>query len=133
MSVSSIFNNAFRFPFSAMDKWLILGVLLVIGSLSSILVSWGIDLGVASIITSIIALIAGFIVSGYSLAIVRDTIHGYDQLPSFDIGENIIDGIKVFILGIVYSIIPVIVFFALLIVTGAAEAFIEIINLTMGL
>ena len=132
MSVSSIFNNAFRFPFSAMDKWLILGVLLVIGSLSSILVSWGIDLGVASIITSIIALIAGFIVSGYSLAIVRDTIHGYDQLPSFDIGENIIDGIKVFILGIVYSIIPVIVFFALLIVTGAAEAFIEIINLTMG-
>ena len=91
MSVSSIFNNAFRFPFSAMDKWLILGVLLVIGSLSSILVSWGIDLGVASIITSIIALIAGFI-----------------------------------------SIIPVIVFFALLIVTGAAEAFIEIINLTMG-
>ena len=132
MSVSSIFNNAFRFPFSAMDKWLILGVLLVIGSLSSILVSWGIDLGIASIIVSIIAIIAGFIVSGYSLAIVRDTIHGYDQLPSFDIGENIIDGIKVFILGIVYSIIPVIVFFALLIVTGAAEAFIEIINLTMG-
>lgn len=37
-----------------------------------------------------------------------------------------------FILGIVYSIIPVIVFFALLIVTGAAESFIEIINLSIG-
>lgn len=132
MSISSIFNNALRFPFGNIEKWLVLGILLILGGLSSILISFGIDLGVASIITSIIALIAGFIVSGYSLAIVRDTIHGYDQLPSFDIGENFVDGIKVFILGIVYSIIPVIVFFALLIVTGAAESFIEIINLSIG-
>ncbi|MCI7292138.1 MAG: DUF4013 domain-containing protein [Methanobrevibacter woesei] len=89
-------------------------------------------LGVTSIITSIIALIAGLIVSGYSLAIVRDTIHGYDQLPSFDIVGNIVDGIKVLILGIVYSIIPFIVFFVLLIVTGAAGAFVQVIDLTMG-
>lgn len=131
MSISSIFNNAFRFPFGSMEKWLVLGILLILCVLSSVLISFGIDLGVASIITSIIALIAGFIVSGYSLAIVRDTIHGYDQLPSFDIGENIVDGIKVFILGIVYSIIPFIVFFVLLIVTGAVEAF-QVIDLTMG-
>lgn len=132
MSISSIFNNALRFPFGNIEKWLVLGILLILGGLSSILISFGIDLGVASIITSIISLIAGLIVSGYSLAIIRDTIHGHNQLPSFDIAENFVDGIKVFILGIVYSIIPVIVFFALLIVTGAAEAFIEIINLTMG-
>lgn len=132
MSISSIFNNAFRFPFGSMEKWLVLGILLILSVLSSVLISFGIDLGVASIITSIIALIAGFIVSGYSLAIVRDTIHGYDQLPSFDIGENIVDGIKVFILGIVYSIIPFIVFFVLLIVTGAVEAFVQVIDLTMG-
>ena len=132
MSISSIFNDAFRFPFGNMEKWLVLGILLILGGLSSVLISFGIDLGAVSIITSIIALIAGLIVSGYSLAIVRDTIHGHDQLPSFDIAENIVDGIKVLILGIVYSIIPVIVFFALLIVTGAAGAFIEIINLSMG-
>lgn len=132
MSISSIFNNALRFPFGNIEKWLVLGILLILGGLSSILISFGIDLGVASIITSIISLIAGLIVSGYSLAIIRDTIHGHNQLPSFDIAENFVDGIKVFILGIVYSIIPVIVFFALLIVTGAAGAFIEIINLTMG-
>ena len=132
MSISSIFNNAFRFPFGSMEKWLVLGILLILCGLSSVLISFGIDLGVASIITSIIALIAWFIVSGYSLAIVRDTIHGYDQLPSFDIGENIVDGIKVFILGIVYSIIPFIVFFALLIVTGAVGAFVQVSDLTMG-
>jgi len=132
MSISSIFNDAFRFPFGNMEKWLVLGILLILGGLSSVLISFGIDLGAASIITSIIALVAGLIVSGYSLAIVRDTIHGYDQLPNFDIAENIVDGIKVLILSIVYSIIPVIVFFALLIVTGAAESFIEIINLYIG-
>ena len=132
MSISSIFNDAFRFPFGNMEKWLVLGILLILGGLSSVLISFGIDLGAASIITSIIALVAGLIVSGYSLAIVRDTIHGHDQLPNFDIVENIVDGIKVLILSIVYSIIPVIVFFALLIVTGAAEAFIEIINLSIG-
>ena len=132
MSISSIFNNALRFPFGNIEKWLVLGILLILGGLSSILISFGIDLGVASIITSIISLIAGLIVSGYSLAIIRDTIHGHNQLPSFDIAENFVDGIKVFILGIVYSIIPVIVFFALLIVTGAAESFIEIINLSIG-
>lgn len=132
MSISSIFNNALRFPFGNIEKWLVLGILLILGGLSSILISFGIDLGVASIITSIISLIAGLIVSGYSLAIIRDTIHGHNQLPSFDIAENFVDGIKVFILGIVYSIIPVSVFFALLIVTGAAESFIEIINLSIG-
>lgn len=36
------------------------------------------------------------------------------------------------ILGIVYSIIPFIVFFVLLIVTGAAGAFVQVIDLTMG-
>ena len=111
MSISSIFNDAFRFPFGNIEKWLVLGILLILGGLSSVLISFGIDLGAASIITSIIALVAGLIVSGYSLAIVRDTIHGYDQLPNFDIAENIVDGIKVLILSIVYSIIPLIVFF----------------------
>ena len=103
MSISSIFNNAFRFPFGNMEKWLVLGILLILGGLSSVLISFGIDLGAASIITSIIALVAGLIVSGYSLAIVRDTIHGHDQLPNFDIVENIVDGIKVLILSFNYS------------------------------
>ena len=69
MSIISIFNNAFRFPFGNIEKWLVLGILLILGGLSSVLISFGIDLGVTSIITSIIALIAGLIVSGYSLAI----------------------------------------------------------------
>jgi hypothetical protein len=53
------------------------------------------------------------------LSITRETIGNIDDIPAFDFLNNIIDGVKVLILYIVYYIIPVIVTVILGLATGA--------------
>ena len=49
-----------------------------------------------------------FNISGYGVAVIRNTIKNSDEIPGIDPVANIIDGIKVAIIGIVYYIIPLI-------------------------
>lgn len=84
---------------------------------------FGVTDGTVQAVASLINFIVMFIVVGYTLSITRDTIHGYDELPGFDIIKNFIDGIKVAVLSLIYMIIPSIIFFILLFATGAVNAF----------
>lgn len=85
MDVGEIISDSIRYPSSDWKKYLILGVLLVIP-------------------------IVFFIAFGYILRIIKSSIAGYDELPEFDdVASLFIDGLKVFIVTIVYNIIPLIV------------------------
>jgi hypothetical protein len=85
MDVGEIISNSIRYPSSNWKKYIILGVLLVIP-------------------------IVFFIAFGYILRIIKSSIAGYDELPEFDdLADLFIDGLKVFIVTIVYNIIPIIV------------------------
>ncbi|MBI5679784.1 MAG: DUF4013 domain-containing protein [Methanobacterium sp.] len=54
--------------------------------------------------------IVNFMSTGYYLRIIKSTLAGVDEVPEFDnLGELFIDGIKVLIVGIVYMIIPMII------------------------
>ncbi|MBR2665956.1 DUF4013 domain-containing protein [Methanobrevibacter sp.] len=66
-------------------------------------------------------LIPAFLITGYNYRVINTAVHGIingrDPLPGFDdIIEMFIDGVKVFIVQIVYLIVPAVVFliFALL-------------------
>jgi hypothetical protein len=49
--------------------------------------------------------------AGYYLRIIKSTIAGIDEVPDFDdLGELFIDGIKIIVVGIVYMIVPIIIF-----------------------
>jgi hypothetical protein len=58
---------------------------------------------------------------GYYLRIIKSTLKGLDELPDFErVGELFIDGIKIFIICIIYSIIPLI-FYALSVAFARSE------------
>ena len=132
MTISSIFNDALRYPLNNVSKWIILGIIVIIANISYLLVMFGVTDGTSQAVASLINLIVMFIVVGYTLSITRDTIHGYDELPSFDIIKNFIDGIKAAVLSFIYMIIPTIIFFILLFATGAVNAFSQAVEVSMA-
>lgn len=55
--------------------------------------------------------IVNFVSGGYYLRIIKSTLAGIDEVPGFDdLGELFIDGIKIIIVGIVYMIVPLIIY-----------------------
>lgn len=59
--------------------------------------------------------IVNFMSAGYMLRIIKSTLAGIDEVPEFDeLGELFIDGIKIFIVSIVYMIVPLIIYFVAL-------------------
>lgn len=132
MTISSIFNDALKYPFNNVSKWIIFGIIIIIANISYLFTMFGVTDGTVQAVASLINFIVMFIVVGYSLAITRDTIHGYDELPAFDIIKNFIDGIKAAVLSFIYMIIPTIIFFILLFATGAVNAFSQAVEVSMA-
>ena len=63
----------------------------------------------SGIIGLIIALIIGFVISGYQLDIVKFGINRDAGSPGIDIVRQFINGVKLFVVQIVYYIIPIII------------------------
>ncbi|HOK72223.1 MAG TPA: DUF4013 domain-containing protein [Methanothermobacter sp.] len=91
MNVGEIVGEALDYPGSNLKKVLTLGILIIISFL----------------------IIPIFLVYGYILRVIKATVAGFDELPDFDEwGDMLIDGLKVFVVAIVYMIIPVIILIA---------------------
>jgi len=104
MNIGEIIGEALDYPGSNLKKVIGLGVLIIISFL----------------------IIPIFLVYGYNLRVLKATIAGFDELPDFDEwGDMFIDGLKVFVVGIVYMIIPLIVMFTAIYLINS--------NLTTGL
>ncbi|MGZ7068489.1 MAG: DUF4013 domain-containing protein [Methanobacterium sp.] len=83
MNISDIVSDSIKYPSSNWGKVLILGVIII----ASILI------------------VPIFLLYGYLFRIIKATLAGLDELPEFDeIGEMFIDGLKIFVVAIVYAI-----------------------------
>ncbi|MDR2966975.1 MAG: DUF4013 domain-containing protein [Methanobacteriaceae archaeon] len=141
MEVITLFKDALKYPMKGWNKLLILGVLILISRVDKVIISFGIHINSIStllavtIIFGLIALIMSFFLSGYSLSIIKKTINLENDMPEFEWVKNLVDGIKRFVLNIVYLIIPFIITFILAYVTGTLGFLIQIVNnyLTSGL
>jgi hypothetical protein len=88
MEIGEIVSDAIKYPSSNWKKVIILGIFFILS----------------------IIIIGIFFVAGYFLRIIKSTIAGYDELPEFDDwGSMFVDGLKVFVVSIIYMIIPIIV------------------------
>ncbi len=95
MEIGEIISDAIKYPSAAWSKVLILGIILIIP-------------------------IVNFIGLGYLFRIIKATFAGIDELPDFDdVGELLIDGLKIFVVSIVYAI-PVVIIAA---IVGAVLSF----------
>ncbi|KZX17240.1 hypothetical protein MBCUT_02870 [Methanobrevibacter cuticularis] len=119
MDITSIFKDSLTYPTKDWGKVLTLGLLLlgcfilfaltfVAAILSQTQYLTTIILG---IITLVFGIIVGLIYNGYGLSITRETIidrgANVENLPYFKWLKNIVDGLKVFVLHVVYMIIPI--------------------------
>ena len=91
MDIGEIIGDALRYPTSDWMKVIGLGILFLLGFL----------------------IVPLFLALGYSFRALKATIAGFDELPDFDEwGDMFIDGLKVFVVTIIYMIIPIIIIFA---------------------
>ncbi|MCL2156606.1 MAG: DUF4013 domain-containing protein [Methanobrevibacter sp.] len=135
MKVVKLFEDALIYPTKEWKKLLILGIFFLIMGIFNILTLFGIplknylDINVLNIISLILIMIISLIISGYTLSITRSTINNVERsVPEFEWVKNIIDGIKVIILTIIYYIIPVLIVLIALYVTGTFDIIIQLIN-----
>lgn len=115
MGLSEIISDSIKYPFSDIQKFLIVGVFALLAGLNNIVSAYDIDSIAIIGIASIVGLIASLIVSGYGVKVIKNAINFSNEVPDFDFVNDLITGIKVLIISIVYLIIPLII---ILLVTG---------------
>lgn len=83
MDIGDIISDSIKYPSSSWGKVLILGII----TIASVLI------------------VPVFLLMGYVFRIIKATLAGIDELPEFDeIGSMFVDGLKVFVVGIIYAI-----------------------------
>ncbi len=101
MDIGEIISDSIKYPTSNWGKVLILGVITIASFL----------------------IVPIFLLIGYLFRIIKATLAGLDELPEFDeIGEMFVDGLKVFVVGIVYSIPVIIISLILSALTGSSSS-----------
>lgn len=61
------------------------------------------------LVSFIISLIGSFVLYGYCLFIIKAGIYRSNIIPNFDLKHNLVKGIKLFIINLIYFIIPIII------------------------
>lgn len=133
MNIPELFNESLTYPTKDIDKLLTLGVLFFLEGLISLLPSVTIALNqdlatqILYFISNIVGIIVTLIVFGYALSIVKNTIYN-SSMPSIKIIKNIIDGIKLFVISIIFYILPSTITLIIAYFTGVLNG---ILDLTM--
>lgn len=116
MEIIEIIKESLRFPINNIEALAIylvftfvVGLLSIGGVLILAFSSLDASYLVFGIILLIIGLILSFIISGYQVGILKSGIDLDEKAPSFDWKNNLITGIQLLIVNIVYFIIPAIV------------------------
>lgn len=120
MNINEIIKDALKYPLTDWKKILILGIIIVVSGIYGLISSSGITNYILAIISIFIGAIAGFFINGYLFNILKTSLDGDNILPEFNAWKNIlVDGVKVFIIFLIYIILPpLIVFFILLLFSG---------------
>jgi hypothetical protein len=119
MELGEILSDALVYPFhniKALVIYVILGIILGIAVGGTVA---GIAVGVAAnnvlavvgsgIIGIIVALVIGFLITGYELDIIKFGIERDPGSPGIDFVRQFLNGVKFFVVYLVYMIIPIII------------------------
>jgi hypothetical protein len=104
MDIGDIVSDAIKYPLSDWTKILMLGIILVIASISSIVGAFTQN-GTLISVLGLIGFIVGLFGYGYLFRIIKASLAGISELPEFDEWPDMfIDGIKVVIVGFIYAL-----------------------------
>jgi Protein of unknown function (DUF4013) len=115
MDISGIIKESLRYPFSDWKNILILGIFVVISSIIGNAISLGYTNNYVIFSLIGVGFIAGLFVNGYIFKIIKTSLHEENKPPEFNALINMfIDGIKVFIVSIVYLAAPTLIIMILI-------------------
>lgn len=129
MNLTDIFKDSLNYPIKDMKLLIILGVIL---SVASIINYASGNAGGLGFICSILSILISFIVIGYYLSVIKDSIDLSDKIPSFDPKNNLVDGLKAFVVSLVYGIIYILIAFIIALITGAFSGIFKISSAIMN-
>ena len=121
MEIGEIIKDAAMYPINNVKALVIYAVLMIIAILALVFTGVGIlgaseasgaaagGLGIMGILGIIIAIAIFALISGYMLDVIKIAINRGDDAPEIEPVRQIINGIKLLVLSIVYIIIPIIV------------------------
>ena len=119
MELGEILSDALSYPFQnikALVIYAILGIILgiaIAGTLGGIMAGMAADNVLAvlgsGVIGIVIALVIGFIITGYELDIIKYGIERDYGAPGIDFIRQFFNGVKFFVVNLVYMIIPIII------------------------
>jgi hypothetical protein len=118
MNIKEIMKDAIRYPLSDWKKILILGIIIVFSSIPYR--SLNITNNELILLFVGIGFLTGFFVNGYLFRIIKSSLEGNVKLPEFKAWiDMLIDGVKVFLVFLIYLILPpMVILFLLLFFTG---------------
>ena len=131
MKILELYKDSLAYPTKDIDKLLTLGVLFFLDGIISLLPSITIALNqilttqILYFISNIVGIILILIIGGYTLSIVKNTIVN-SPIPSIKLIRNITDGIKIFIISIIYYIIPSTITLIIAYFTGVLNGLVEL-------
>lgn len=118
MEIQEIIMEALHFPFNnitSLAVYLVLGIIVaLIAILTGVTGMFGISqtsgtITIISLIGIILCLIIYFIINGYELDIIKSGINRSSDAPSIDITRQTLNGVKLFVVQIIYFIIPILI------------------------
>lgn len=133
MEITEIIKESFIFPANNLKALAIyiaitfvMGILVAGGIFSALGIQNSALYGILSFILFIIAVLVGFILSGYEIDIIKTGIDLEDLAPDFDWKADFIRGIKAIIVAIVYFIIPAIITLIVAFITNVPGNFLNV-------
>lgn len=105
MGLKEIFSDSIRYPFADVSKFIIIGILAMIAAMSGILTNYKVD-GAVMAIAGIVSFIAGLAICGYGVSVIKTGIEKSGDVPDIDFADNILNGVKVLIINVIYFVIP---------------------------
>ena len=109
MDIGKCISRSFKYPFKDFSnfKFVMLFFCIVVPLFYEIL--YDVSLGIVDYISLILVLILILVMPGYLISIIKNGITQDTEVSKFNIKKNIVDSFKVFLIALVYAIIPVIV------------------------
>ena len=124
-----LFKEALVYPTKDYKALLIFGVIFLVANLSTVLTAWNIQInGTVIALLGIVSIILYFVTEGYILSVIKESINLGDDIPALDIVANLIDGLKLLVVQIVYYIIPTIIVLIVGWLSGTYSAVFKIVE-----
>lgn len=135
MEIMEIIKESFIFPSKNLDK---LAIYIILTFVSTLLLTSGLfslvigtessAFAILGVILIVLSLIVIFVMMGYELGIMKSGINHDEKAPSFEWKNNVVTGIKVTVLNIVYFIIPAIIVGIVALITNVPGSVMQVLN-----